>query len=190
MSESDRLVTKQAILRHKQTEYRRKQEIRVPNGPGWSVVGSIHDCSRKKFTEMLTKYSNRLYVGWNPIKNNGIGCWEVWHKPSTKTAVYAGEFNGGKLYATEYKPNDFEHWVADLPYLYYRFIEKLKKMDAWENKDLISCHDDKYDQHQKNIEKSEDDDIRHIVRSNKKAFRDLLDYTQSGFNPLDFFSKK
>jgi hypothetical protein len=94
------------------------------------------------------------------------------------------------IITSEYESSDFEHWVADLDFLSYDFIKRLREMDGWENKQLIAQHDEKYEQHFIDLEKQEDDNIKYIVKNNKQVFRDLLDYTQSGFNPLDFFNKK
>ncbi len=126
------------------------------------------------------------------MKNEGRGCWEVWQTPSKKTPIlaYHDKNSGLKIWKTEYRPSDFEHWVADLDYLHYGFIEKLKKMDSWENKQLIADHDDKYEAHQEKVERDEDENIRQVVKENKKHFRDLLDYVQSGYEPTQFFRKK
>lgn len=188
---SDKIILDQAILRHQEREYRQKREISFHNGPGWISVGSVFDCNRKSFERALRDYSDRLYVGWNPFKREGRGCWEVWHRPSQKTPVlrYYDEITGIKIATLEYLPNDFEHWVADLEYLSYDFIGKLRKMDAWENKQLISGQDDLYEEERAKAEKAEDEHIKYVVKHNKQAFRDLLDYTQSGYNPLDFFTK-
>jgi len=94
------------------------------------------------------------------------------------------------IITSEYESSDFERWVADLDFLSYDFIKRLREMDGWENKQLIAQHDEKYEQHFIDLEKQEDDNIKYIVKNNKQVFRDLLDYTQSGFNPLDFFNKK
>lgn len=189
---SDKLILDQAILRHKEREDRQKREITLPHGPGWVTVGSVHDCNRDHFEKLLRAYWDRLYVGWNPMKNGGRGCWEVWQRPSLKTPIlaYHDEVTGLKIWKTEYRPNDFEHWVADLDYLNYSFIEKLKKMDSWENKQLISQADDEYEAYQVKLEKDEEDNIRQVVKENKKHFRDLLDYVQSGYEPTQFFRKK
>lgn len=192
MIQTDRLILNQAILRHKERQVRQKRDIPIPHGPGWLRKGSIFDGNRKNFEKALRAYSDRLYVGWNPMKNDGNGCWEIWHRPSRKTAVlqYYDEKTGFKLYSAEYQPNDFEHWVADLDFLDINFIGKLRNMDSWENKQLISGHDDKTEEEKQKLEQNEDEHLKYVVRHNKQAFRDLLDYTQAGFNPLQFFNKK
>lgn len=191
MIKADRLVLDQAIRRNLEIEDRRKKEHPLPKGIGNIVIGSIHDCNRIKFRKMLRDYSDRLYAGWNPFKKDGQGCWEVWHRPTYKTPVLAYKDDSGlKIWITEYKPNDFEHWVADLDYLSYDFISKLREMDSWENRQLISGHDDKIEESRRKDEQSNEDNIKYVVKHNKALFRDLLDYTQAGYDPLQFFTKK
>jgi len=192
MRKSDTLVKNQAILREYEIASRRKREAKFPKGEGNTVVGTIFDCNRKGFEKALRAYSDRLYLGWNPFKKDGRGCWEVWHRPSRKTATlaYHDEVTGFKLYTADYKPNDYEHWVADLDYLSYDFIQKLREMDSWENKHMIAKHDEEIDSFKQKLDREEEENIKYVVKHNRQAFRDLLDYTQQGFNPLDFFNKK
>lgn len=187
--QSDKLVLQQAIQRHKEREDRQKREITIPKGDGWVSKGSVFDCNRHSFQRSLEAYDNQLYVGWNPMKNDGRGCWEIWRRPNLKTPIlaYHDEITGLKIYRTEYRPNDFEHWVADLDFLNRDFIKRLKEMDAWENKQLISKHDDDYEESLTQNEEKEAEHLKYVVRHNKSAFKDLLEYTQQGFNPLDFF---
>lgn len=187
---NDKLVKNQAIERAIDTSIRRKAIPVLPVGHGSIIQGSIFDCNRKSFERRLRDYSDRLYVGWNPFKNEGRGCWEVWHRPSRKTLVFQGKIDGVPFYTGEYKPNDYEHWVADLDYLSYSFITKLVEMDAWENRNLVRDHEDKYEAQNERAQKAEDDNIRYVVKHNKSLFKDLLEYTQQGYNPLDFFTPK
>lgn len=191
MIKADRLVKNQAIQREYEQAVRRKREPKFLQQEGNSIIGSIHDCSRRGFEKTLKNYWDKLYVGWNPYKKEGSGCWEVWQQPTKKSKVlqYFNEDTGLKIYTLEFKPSDYEHWVADLEYLSYGFIDKLRSMDAWENKSLLADHDDAYEKHFEKLEKEEDDNIRQVVKENKKAFRDLLDYVQAGYNPLDFYRK-
>jgi len=152
---------------------RRGNDPQLQRGPGHTRKGSIFDCDRKSFEKALTNYWDRLYVGWNPYKNEGNGCWEVWQKPIKKEDT-----------------SDFEHWVADLPYLTLAFIKRLKEMDAWENKNIVKDIDDKYEDEQLKLTKEEEDNIRYVVRHNKSLFKRLKVLAQDGYNPLWFFSDK
>lgn len=191
MTKTDRIVRKMALERELALAERRKRPISLPRGPGNTCIGSVHDCSRTGFERALRAYWDKLFVGWNPYKNEGRGCWEVWQYPSKKTAVlrYDDEKTNTKIYTLESVFSDYLHWVADLDYLSYSFIKKLREMDAWENKQLISGHDDKYEEHFQKLEKEEDENIKYVVKHNRTAFKDLLEYTQAGFDPLQFFTK-
>lgn len=192
MIKEDKIIKDQAVLREHELAFRRKREPKFPQKEGNLIVGSIFDCNRKSFSRALKTYDERLYVGWNPLKREGRGCWEVWHRPKLKTPVlrYHDEDSGMKIYTTEYLPNDFENWVADIEFLSYSFLSRIREMDAWSNKQLISEHDYQLDEHGRKLRQEEEDSIKQAVKNNKQAFRDLLDYTQSGYNPLDFFTKK
>lgn len=192
MLKQDLLVKNQAILRNKEREFKQKREIKLPQGPGSISVGTIYDCNRNHFERLLKAYWDKLYVGWNPFKSEGLGCWEIWQRPLKKTPVlqYHDEITGDKIYTLEYRSSDYEHWVADLPHLSYAFIEKLKKMDSWENKNQVSDHDYEHAKYQDKLEAQENENIRNVVKDNKKHFRDLLDYVQSGYDPVQFFYRK
>ncbi len=192
LKKNDRLVHRQAIKREYEMADRRKREAKFTKGDGNVIVGSIFDCNRGHFERLLRAYWDKLYLGWNPLKNDGRGCWEVWQQPTKKTPVlrYYDESEGIKIYTAEYLPNDYEHWVADLPYLTYSFIEKLRIMDSWENKQLISDHDYDQSKWQQKLDDDEEENIKYVVKHNRQAFRDLLDYTQSGYDPLQFFTRK
>lgn len=188
----DKIILNQAILRHKEQEIRQKREVPIPHGSGSIVTGTIFDCNRHYFERLLKAYWSQLYVGWNPFKKQGQGCWEVWQRPIRKTAIlrYDDVASETRIFTLEYRPNDFEHWVADLDFLDVKFIDKLRKMDSWTNKSLVADHDDEFDKYHEQQEQKELDNLKYVIKHNKQAFRDLLDYTQEGFDPLQFFNKK
>jgi len=189
---ADQRIKEQAIKREYELAQRRKRDPKFAHGWGHSTVGSIHDCNRAAFERSLRAYWDRLYVGWNPYKKDGNGCWEVWQKPAEKRPIlaYDDETTNTKIYTLEAISSDYIHWVADLDYLSYDFIAKLRSMDAWEDKQLLQKHDDAYEAHFDKLEREENENIKYVVKHNKQVFRDLLDYTQQGFNPLDFFNKR
>lgn len=166
-------------------------------------MGSIFDCNRSSFERVLRDYSSDLYVGWNPLKNNGLGCWEIWHRPSRKTAVEiigASGFNEprieqGKilqdnLHVLEYRPNDFEHHVYDLPFLTYSFVNRLREMDMWETKQFAKKADEKLDDDQDKLDKVEEDNIKYVAKHNKDLFKKMHEAVKGGINPFWFFSDK
>jgi len=178
MLSNDEIIKRRHVEEAYETAIRRNREPVLPKGPGHTCKGSIFDCNRKTFEKALTDYWDRLFVGWNPYKKEGRGCWEVWQRPIAKT-----------------KLSSFEHWVADLDYLDINFIKKLRSMDAWAYKEktgrqLWEDDDTKALEQQIALEKQEEDSIRYAAKHYKKAFGDLKDYTQSGFNPFWFFSDK
>lgn len=189
-AQADKLVLDQAILRHKQRELRQKREIPIPRGIGWTSKGSVLDCNRQYFDFLLKQYFSSLYVGWNPMKNEGKGCWEVWQRPSKKVLVLQGETDFGPLYTLEYQVSDFEHWVQDLPYLTPTFINRLREMDMWENKQFLDQMDNRMDEDQDKLDREEEDSIKYAVRHNKSLFRKLKGLAEDGYNPLWFFSDK
>lgn len=179
MKQNDKLVrdhhVKQALLKAIRTK---RPEPDLPHGPGLAVKGSIMDCDRRLFETMLKTYWDRLFVGWNPFKMNGRGCWEVWQRPIAKSEL-----------------NDMEHWVADLPFLRLDFVKELQRMDAWEyeknhGRTLNEDMDESYDKWEEKLEKQEDESIRYAVRHNKSLFGKLKGLAQDGYNPLWFFSDK
>ncbi len=172
MKKSDYIVRKQAIKRELEMADRRKREPSFPNGLGNTVTGTIYDCNRASFERALKAYWDKLYVGWNPFKKDGYGCWEVWQQPTQKTPVlrYLDKKTDTKIYTLEFVLSDYLHWVADLDYLDMAFIGKLRSMDAWEDKQLTAKHDDAYIQHEIDLEKQEDENIKYVVKHNKQVF--------------------
>lgn len=173
MRNNDDLIKRRAREDAFETADRRNNEPKLAMGRGHVVKGHILDCNRKMFERALTAYWDRLFVGWNPYKKDGWGCWEVWQKPIKSK-----------------KLSNFEHWVADLDFLSLDFIGRLREMDAWANKDLVKSMDDKYDDIVAKAEKDEDESIKYAVRHNKKEFAKLKELAGEGYNPLWFFSDK
>lgn len=161
-----------------QKAFRTKKEPKLPLGDGHIITGSIFDCNRSYFERLLKAYWDRLFLGWNPYKKDGRGCWEVWQEPIRK----------GDL-------DDMEHWVADLDYLTPAFIDELRRMDSWEHKkntgySMAKTMDDAYEEYEAEIQRKEDESIKYAVRHNKRLFGQLKGLAQDGYNPLWFFSDK
>lgn len=166
---------KQAILK---SERLNRPEPSLTKGIGLIIKGSIFDCNRDHFERVLTACWDRLFVGWNPYKLEGRGCWEVWQRPIKRTEL-----------------NDMEHWVADLPFLRLNFIEDLRRMDAWEHqksegRSLVVDADQAHSDWEDKIEKQETESIQYAVKHNKSLFRKLKGLAADGYNPLWFFSDK
>lgn len=160
-------------------------------GPTGNLIqGNIFDCNKKSFVRALKAYDNQLYLVWNPKKREGLGVWEVWRNPTKKTLVNQGVYEGNTLFTLEYKPNSFEHHVQDLEYLSYNFITRLHEMDMWNNKQFLDQMDQRLEDDQDKLNKSEEESIKYAVKHNKKLFKELAQLTKEGYNPLWFFSDK
>lgn len=190
MNWSDTQVLKQALdkIKHRAAKGRGLPNGWKANGPGHMVKGSLFDCSRNLFERLLKTYFSQLYVGWNPFKNEGQGCWEVWQKPSFKTATKRVESKDYTIFTLDYQPNDFEHHVYDLPYLTPKFIDRLREMDMWENKNFAKNLDYQLEEDQQDLDRKEQEDIKYAVRHHKDLFRQLKALAQDGYNPFWFFS--
>lgn len=178
MNKNDKIVrdhhVKQALLKAIRTQ----RECTLPHGLGNIRVGSLFDCNRQDFEKLLTSYWDRLFVGWNPFKAEGRGCWQVWQRPIAKAEL-----------------NDMEHWVADIPYLTPKFITRLKEMDSWEHRaktglSLVESADRKNDEWTELAEKKEDELIHNAVKDHKSQFNKLKGLAQDGYNPFWFLSDK
>lgn len=175
---NDKLVKehhkKQAFMK----AFRTKREPKLHTGIGHIVTGSMYDCNRSYFERLLSNYWDRLFLGWNPFKKEGLGCWEVWQRPIRQRDL-----------------NDMEHWVADIDYLTPKFIDELRRMDAWQHKkdsgySLAEDMDREATDWEIDIEKKEDESIKYAIRHNKSLFGKLKSLAQDGYNPLWFFSDK
>lgn len=162
--------------------------MEVHVGPtGHLVQGSIFDCNKKKFIRAIKDYDKQLYLKWNPKKNKGFGCWELRRYPSTKTPVFGGRFEGVAYYRLEHVEQDLIHHIMDMPYLTYQVVDRLKEMDAWENKRLLT---DGEEEAERLIIKEEDDyraERQYQVKQDKKYWKEYLELVRSGYNPFWFF---
>jgi hypothetical protein len=153
-------------------------------GPtGHIITGDVLDSSRKHLERKLRDYDSQLYVVWNPNKLKGWGCWEIRRRPSKKTAVKCGTFNGATIFELKFVENNFEHHVLDLPYLNYEVLTKLKQIDAWADKRWIDSLEDKEKRHKSELEDKARKEAVYNMKQNRhfiKAWREML---QSGLNP-------
>jgi hypothetical protein len=110
--------------RNNELEERYKREVPMPKGLGLIVKGTVFDINRKSFERALKDLDPELFLVWNPYKNEGLGSWQVWIKPTSKRVIKQTE----EIYTLEYKYVPIEHHVYDLPHLSYDFIAKLREM--------------------------------------------------------------
>lgn len=154
---------------------------------GKLVQGSLFDCNKKRLERMLKDYDKQLYLKWNPKKNKGWGCWELRRRPNQKTLIThdCGDF---VIHKVAYKENDLVHHVLDLEYLSYSVLDRLREMDAWENKRLIADGDYEAERRQDREYDKYVEDRRHAIRQDKKYWKEYLELVRSGYNPAWFFA--
>lgn len=159
----------------------------IETGPTGSVVkGSIWDCSMKAFQRAIKAYDSKLYVKWNPKKNNGYGMWELWREPNDKTWVEVGELNGEKILAPIFITKSLVHHVLDMPFLTTNVVSRLREMDAWENKNFAKQLDEQVDAHEEKVRRQRDEERRAYIREERKYLKEFKELVQSGYNPFWF----
>lgn len=163
------------------------QKVKKVSSFGSVVQGSVLDMNKKYFCEKLKQYDPRLYLKWNPKKRKGHGVWEIRIKPSKPTLVYHGEFMGQELCSLEYIESDMIHHVLDVNVLNMQVFNKLREMDAWENKNLIAEGDYEAERQLIKQELQQDEERLRMIRENKKYFRELHEVARSGVNPASLF---
>lgn len=153
---------------------------------GKIVQGTVNDCNKKVFVQLLQNLDRQLYVKWNPEKLDGMGCWEIRRRPDRKTAVPKWELGDSIVFDLEYVENDLVNHVLDLPCLHYNAIEYLKSIDTWEVKNWVSDFEYREGKHLDKQKASNKNDLRYAVKHYKKAFADFQEHIRSGRSPVDF----
>lgn len=154
---------------------------------GRLIEGHVLDCAKRPLEEALHLYDSNLYVKWNPRKLKGWGCWEVRRSPEEKVVIETIPFKGVTYTSIGYKEIDIIHHVMDVPYLNYLILEKLKKMDTWQefNKGAGWAADLDYKEAKKQeeiVDKSEAEKAYNL-KQHRSQIKDLMDYVNSGGNP-------
>lgn len=156
---------------------------------GRLVRGTIHDCNEKAFLRAIHAYDKSLYIKWNPTKRDGYGCWELWRKPTKKTLVNHGEFEGCHFFTLEYQSKSLVHHIKDLEYLSYDLVDWLKQADGWNHKSVGKLLDDAYVNHLDKIDAKKWEEIRLYLKDHKSEMKDLYEYVRSGGNLAALFTK-
>lgn len=113
-------------------------------GPTGNVItGDVLDVNKAALERALQTYDDQLYIIWNPRKQYGYGIWELRRRPNKKTIKETVEFKGQKYHIIDYKENDFEHHVFDMPILDYSILGKLKRSDMWAKSEYDGHNHDK-----------------------------------------------
>jgi len=154
--------------------------ITAPTGK--IITGRVFDVSKTTFDSALKEIDKRLYTRWNPDKLQGWGCWEIRIRPTYKTAMYQGSYQGVDFYELDYLEVDTVHHVLDCAFLNFDAIRKLKEMDTNNPKHFI--HTLEYDETCRTNEVTEKAlaERKYAIKQNKKAMRDLYEMVRSGEN--------
>lgn len=153
---------------------------------GKIVRGHVLDCNKKYLERALKDYDSQLYLEWNPKKANGMGMWELWRTPNTKTAVPRWEIGNQIVFDLQYVPNDLIHHVMDLPVLNYNCLNRLKEMDTWGIKDWVNDLEYREAAAKEKEFKNNREDLTYAIKQYRRAFADLREEIRSGRNPADF----
>lgn len=147
------------------------------------VKGHVLDCDKGALERALKFYDKQLYLKWNPQKRGGYGCWEIRRKPEELTPVYKGDLNDQPLYVMEPKELDLVHHVLDLPFLSFKALDKIKQMDAWNDKYWVKNFE--YNERQVVDEQNRKarEEMRYNIKQHKKQWLDLMELVSQGHNP-------
>lgn len=167
-------------------------------GPTGNVIrGSVLDCARQPLEAALRVYDPQLYIKWNPKKLRGWGCWEIRRRPDYQTVLGSYEFEGQTFHILGFKEQNLVHHVVDVPFLNYSVIEKLKKMDTWQDsykgKDFGKELDYKMNKALDREEEKAFSEREYNIKQYKREIRWFKDYVASGGNPAqlaDYWGKQ
>lgn len=147
---------------------------------GYINVGHVEDCNRKRLERMLKDYDEQLYLTWNPAKRDGQGVWELRRRPTYKTVVSQGSYNGGELFTAEYVENQFTHHVMDIPVLKYDVLSRLHEMDAWRHDRMVEDMDYESERRDDQIKAKARAEAHYAVKQHRREFRELKEALASG----------
>jgi hypothetical protein len=156
---------------------------------GRLVTGHSNDCNRKTIERQLQDHDKQLYLKWNAKKRNGLGVWEVRRLPNEKEFVFKTEFGSTKIYELEYRELDLVHHVLDVPVLSYELLGRIKRMDAWANKNYLNDMEYTANVEQAKVLKNAKDELTYEVKQNKRVWRDFASFVSQGGNPGQVLNK-
>lgn len=168
-------------------EERYNRPVPVKKGQGLVVKGTVFDVNRKNFERALKDLDPELFVVWNPYRKEGVGCWQIWIKPLTKTPVYQTTHEGNEIHSLEYKYIPVEHHIMDLDTLNYDVIEKLRKMRVT----VQDIENADYEARRKQVKEEEQylQERKYAVRHTREIWKAFHEYVKSGYNPMWFFDQ-
>lgn len=164
-------------------------------GPtGQTVVGDVLDVNKDTLERLCKQVDSRLYIKWNPTKNNGYGLWELRIRPTHKSIIYKVSYQGNTYCILDYKENGFEHHVKDFQYLSYSILDWLRDADQWAMSNyepdkllrlqryLVKMDDAMYAKKDKAKEKARED-MMYQIKQDKGIIKAYQEALLSGINP-------
>lgn len=153
-------------------------------GPtGALLQGHLYDVNKYSFERAAQEYDSQLYLAWNSSKRRGLGCWELRRRPDKKTAVYQGHVDECPFFLVEPVENAIIHHVMDIPFLSYGALERLKTMDAWQDKYWVSNLEYDEKKHTTQMEKLRQSELRYNLKQDRSTFKVFKEMVASGTNP-------
>jgi hypothetical protein len=163
---------------------------------GKLVQGSIFDEPKAAFERKLRRYDALLYVRWNPLKRQGMGCWEVRRRPEKKSFVHMATHAGANIFLLQYKEADLVHHVLDADVLDDRIMLRLWASDLDR---VVPRHvgedplaymqrvhaemDYRQIKREQRMQDAMDQDQKLMAREQRTAARDMMNLILSGWNP-------
>lgn len=164
-------------------------------GPTGNLIqGDVLDVSLRPLEELVQHYDPQLYFRWNPSKNHGYGIWELRRRPEKKTVISSVVYKGNTYCTIDYKENEWEHLVWDLPFLDYSLVARLIEGDQWAMSNYDSSRILRLQQYLKKMDETSQlkkqqqlqkvrDEMLYKLKQDKSILNDFKDRIASGLNP-------
>lgn len=149
-------------------------------GPTGNLLkGHLYDVNKYSLERALKAYDSQLYLYWEPTKRKGLGCWEVRRRPDLKTAIPVGD----EFYLLDYIENPLIHHVLDVPFLNYQVLDRIKHMDAWNDKNWVDTFEEKETKEKERLRAVYRNDLRYALRDIRKPMARFKQLINEGLNP-------
>ena len=159
------------------------------NPTGKIIEGHVLDCAKKPLEEKLRQYDEFLYLQWNAKKLWGWGCWELRRRPEQhqiQQILHIGEM---KIAILSKKEIGIVNHVCDVPFLNYSLLEKVKRMDTWQQsykaKDWAHDYEYREAKYMEQMDEKRQSNLRYNLKQLKNEIRDFREYVLEGHSPAD-----
>ena len=169
--------------------------MKINVGPtGALIKGDVLDVNVRTLERLVKSYDDLLYFKWNPKKRFGMGVWELRRRPAHKSVTQTLCLNGQTYHVLDYKEQDLENHVWDLPHLGYDLLQRLKEADQFlmcnyeVGKELrVSRHNDymmkKARQVKEEAKAKARADMMYNLKQDKGIIKDFQEKLLSGVDP-------